>query len=325
MKAVICSKYGPPESLKIEEIPKPIPKDDEVLVNVHATSMTYSNMMLITGKPFAGRLMGMGLFKPKWKIPGSDIAGRVEAVGQNTKQFKPGDEVYGDLSSHGRGGFAEYVCTPEKELGIKPANISFEEAAAVPEASHVALQALRDRGQIKKGQKVLIYGASGGIGTFAVQIAKYFGAEVTGVCSTGNVDLVYSIGADHAIDYTREDFVKKEPRYDLIVATAGFRSIFDYKRALSPNGNYVSTGGQMAQVFQGLMLGPIVSIAGKKKLSSMMVKTNKDLDFITGLIEAGHVKPVIDKYYPIKEVSEAVRYYGKGHSRGKVVITLESD
>ena len=196
------------------------------------------------------------LVKPKLKIPGSDIAGRVEAVGRNAKQFRPGDEVFGDLSNCGRGGYAEYVCVPENVLALKPANISFEEAAAVPEAALVALQALRDKGQIKAGQKVLIYGASGGIGTFAVQIAKYFGAEVTGVCSTRNLDMVRSIGADHVIDYAQEDFSKNGQRYNLIVATAGYRSIFDYKRASSPNGMYVATGGSMAQIFQGLLIGP---------------------------------------------------------------------
>jgi NADPH:quinone reductase-like Zn-dependent oxidoreductase len=204
MKAVVCTKYGPPDVLKLEEVPEPTPGDGEVLVKVHAASVTYSNLMLVRGEPFVGRLMGIGLLKPKQKIPGSDIAGRVEAVGRNVKRFRPGDEVYGDLSGCGRGGYAEYVCAPENALGLKPVNMSFEEAAAVPEAALVALQALRDKGQIQPGQKVLINGASGGVGTFAVQIAKYFGAEVTGVCSTRNLDMVRSIGADHIIDYTEE-------------------------------------------------------------------------------------------------------------------------
>ena len=323
MKAIVCTKFGTPDLLKLEEIQKPSPGDDEVLVKVLAASITYSNLMLITGKPFVGRLMGMGLFKPKHKIPGSDIAGRVEAVGRNVKQFKPGDEVFGDLSNCSRGGYAEYVCAPETEIGLKPTNISFEEAAAVPEAALVALQALRDNGQIQEGRKVLIYGASGGIGTFAVQIAKYFGAEVTGVCSTRNLDMVRSIGADKVIDYTQEDFTKKEQSYDLIIATAGYCSIFDYKRVLSPKGIYVSTGGSMAQIFQAMLLGPFISIGGNKKLGSMIVKPNKDLDFIKELIEAGKVKPVIDRRYPLKEVAEAFLYYGEGHARGKVVITVE--
>ena len=322
MKAIICTKYGPPDVLKLEEIQKPAPGDDEALVEVHAASVTYSNLVLVRGEPFVGRL-GFGLLKPKHKIPGSDIAGRVEAVGRNAKQFRPGDEVFGDLSNCGRGGYAEYVCVPENALAMKPAKLSFEEAAAVPEAALVALQALRDKGQIKAGQKVLIYGASGGIGTFAVQLAKYFGAEVTGVCSTRNVDMVRSIGADHVIDYTQEDFIKNGQRYDLIVATAGYRSIFDYKRALSPKGIYVATGGSMAQIFQALLIGPWISMTGSKKLGSLTVKPNKDLAFMTELIEAGKVKPVIDRCYKLSEVAEALRYYSEGHARGKVVITVE--
>ncbi len=321
MKAIVCTKYGPPDILKLVEVEKPVPGDDEVLVEILAASVTYSNLMLVKGEPFVGRLMGLGLFQPKEKIPGSDIAGRVEAIGRNVRRFQPGDEVYGDLSGCGRGGFAEYVCAPEDALGLKPANLSFEEASAVPEAALVALQALRDNGQIKPGQKVLIYGASGGIGTFAVQIAKSFGAEVTGVCSTRNLELVRSLGADHVIDYTKEDFTQNGHRYDLILATAGFRSIFDYRRALAPEGIYVSTGGAMAQTFQALLLGPLVSLGGNQKLGAMLVKPNKDLAFMKELIEAGKVKPVIDRCYPLSETAEALRQYAKGHARGKIVIT----
>ena len=324
MKAIVCTRYGPPDVLKLEEIQKPTPGDDEILVEVHAASVNYSNLILVRGKPFVARL-GFGLLKPKLKIPGSDIAGRVEAVGRNAKQFQPGDEVFGDLSNCGRGGYAGYVCVPENVLALKPANISFEEAAAVPEAALVALQALRDKGQIKAGQKVLIYGASGGIGTFAVQIAKYFGAQVTGVCSTRKLDMVRSIGADHVIDYTQEDFTQNGQRYDLIVATAGYRSIFDYKRALSPKGMYVATGGSMAQIFQGLLIGPWISMTGSKKLGSLAVKPNKDLAFMKELIEAGKVKPVIDRCYKLSEVAEALRYYGEGHAKGKVVITVDQN
>jgi NADPH:quinone reductase-like Zn-dependent oxidoreductase len=321
MKAIVCTEYGPPEVLKLEEVEKPTPTGDEVLVEVHAASVTYSCLMLVRGEPFISRLMGLGLLKPKYKIPGADIAGKVIAVGSNVKQFQPGDEVFGDLSNCGRGGFAEYVCAPESALSLKPANISFEEASGVPEAALVALQALRDNGNIQKGHKVLIYGASGGIGTFAVQIAKSFGAEVTGVCSTRNTDLVHSLGADHVIDYTQEDFTQNGQRYDLIVATAGYRSIFDYKRALSPNGRYVSTGGSMAQTFQALLLGPLISMSGSKKLGAMLVEPNKDLAFMKELIEAGQVKPYIDRCYPLCETAEALHYYGNGHSRGKVVIS----
>lgn len=325
MKAIVCTEYGPPDLLQLEEIPKPTPGDEEVLVEVHAASVTYSNLMLVTGEPFVGRLMGMGLLKPTDKIPGSDIAGQVEAVGRSVERFRPGDSVYGDLSECGRGGYAEYVCAPEDALGLKPANVSFAAAAAVPEAALVALQALRDRGQIQAGQTVLINGASGGIGTFAVQIAKHFGAEVTGVCSTRNLDMVRSIGADHVIDYTQADFATSGQRYDLIVATAGYRSIIDYRRALSPRGVYVSTGGSMAQVFQGMLLGPLISRIGDQKLGSMLVKPNKDLDFMKELIEAGEVTPVIDRRYPLSEAGEALRYYGEGHARGKVVITVKHD
>src|SRR6266571_3954066 len=250
MKAIVCTHYGSPDVLKLEEVEKPTPQDNEVLVKVHAASVNYSNLILVRGKPFVARL-GFGLLKPKLKIPGSDIAGRVEAVGRNVKQFRPGDEVFGDLTNCGRGGYAEYVCVPENVLALKPANLSFEEAAAVPEAALVALQALRDNGQIKAGQKVLIYGASSGIGTFAVQIAKYFGAEVTGVCSTRNLDMVRSIGADHVIDYTQEDFIKNRQRYDLIFDAVGNRSISDYKRALSPTGICAIAGfTSLSRLFQ---------------------------------------------------------------------------
>lgn len=322
MKAIVCTQYGPPEVLKLEKVPKPVPNDNEVLVKVFAAAVTFSNLALVSGQPFMARLTGLGLLKPKVRIPGSDVAGRVEAVGRNVKKFVPGDEVYGDLSICGRGGFAEYVCAPEQALAKKPSTISFEEAAAVPEAALVALQALRDQGQIKCGQKVVIAGASGGIGTFAVQIAKYFGAEVTGVCSTRNVDLVRSLGADHVIDYTREDFTKNGQQYDLIVATAGYRSIFDYRRALGPGGIYVATGGAMAQIFQGMLLGPFLSTGGKK-MGSMLVDPNRGLDFMRDLIESGRVKPVIDRCYPLRETAEALRYYGERHARGKVVITVE--
>ena len=322
MKAIVCTKYGPPEVLQLQEVEKPAPKEDEVLVEVHAASVTYSTLMLVRGEPFVGRLFGVGLLKPNEKIPGADIAGRVETVGSNVERFKPGDEVFGDLSNCGRGGYAEYVCAPAEALALKPANISFAESAVVPEAALVALQALRDKGQIQPGQRVLIYGASGGIGTFAVQIAKHFGAQVTGVCSTRNVEMVRALGADQVIDYTKEDFTQDGARYDLIVTTAGFRSIFEYKRALSPRGRYVSTGGAMAQIFQALLLGPLISMTGGQKLGAMQVEPNKDLDFVRELIEAEKIKPVIDRSYPLSETAEALKYYAGGHARGKVVITV---
>jgi NADPH:quinone reductase-like Zn-dependent oxidoreductase len=323
MKAIVYTKYGPPDVLNLEEVQKPTPDDDEVLVEIHAASVNYANPALVRGEPFMLRLYG-GLREPKYKIPGGDIAGRVEAVGRNVKQFQPGDEVFGDISDCGFGAFAEYVSAPENALALKPANISFEAAAAVPQAALVALQGLRDKGQIQAGQKVLINGASGGNGTFAVQIAKSFGAEVTGVCSTRNVDLVRSIGADRVIDYTQEDFTQNGQRYDLILAVAGYRSIFDYKRALSPRGIYVSAGGSMAQIYQAMLLGPLISMTGSKKLTHLYQRPNqKDLVFMKGLLEAGKVVPVIDRCYPLNEVAEALRYYEERHSQGKVVITVK--
>ena len=322
MKAIVITKYGPPDVLELKEVDKPVPRDFEVLVKVHAASLTFSNLFLVSGKPFPLRLI-FGLLKPRLRIPGSDIAGRVEAVGGKVKRFRPGDEVFGDLSRCGRGGFAEYVSVPENELGLKPANVSFAEAAAVPEAALVALQGLRDKGRIRKGQKVLIVGASGGIGMFAVQIAKYFGAEVTGVCGATNLDLVRSLGADHVIDYTKVDFTKNGQCYDLILAVRGYHSIFAYKHALSPKGIYVMTGGSWAQIFQALLIGPWISMAGSRKLGSLTVKPNQDLALMKELIEAGKVKPVIDRRYPLAETAEAFRYFAEGHARGKVVITVE--
>jgi NADPH:quinone reductase-like Zn-dependent oxidoreductase len=325
MKAIVYHKYGSPDVLHLEEVEKPTPRDNEVLIKVHAASVNYSDWAFVRGEPFLIRLF-QGLLKPKNKILGADIAGRIEALGRNVNHFQPGDEVFGDLSGFGWGGFAEYVCIPENALALKPANITFEEAAAVPQAALVALQGLRNKGQIQTGQKVLINGSSGGIGTFAVQIAKSFGSEVTGVCSTKNLDLVRSIGADHVIDYTQEDFTKSGQRYDLILATAGYCSIFDYKSVLSPNGIYVMAGGSMKQIMQANFMGPSISKARGKKLVALSHKTSKeDLVFMKELIEADKVKPVIDRRYFLSEVAEALRYYGDGHTKGTVVITLENN
>ncbi|MFC1866496.1 NAD(P)-dependent alcohol dehydrogenase [Chloroflexota bacterium] len=322
MKAIVCTKYGPPDVLRLTEVEKLVPKDNEVLIKVHAASVNYSTMALVTGKPFLIRLMGGGLLKPKIRIPGAEVAGRVEAVGNDVKQFQVGNGVFGDLSMCGRGAFAEYVSAPENALALKPNNLTFEEAAAVPETALVALQGLRDKGKIHREQKVLINGSSGGIGTFAVQIAKSFGAEVTAVCSTRNLNLVRSLGADHVIDYSKEDFTRNGQQYDLILATVGYRSFFDYRRALSPNGIYVVTGGSLAQVFQPALLGPFVS--GSKKMTNLALRLNQeDLVFMKELIEAGKVKPVIDRRYPLSKTAEAIKYYGEGHAQGKVVITIE--
>jgi NADPH:quinone reductase-like Zn-dependent oxidoreductase len=326
MKAIVYQKYGSPDVLELKEVEKPIPQDDEVLIKVHASSVNYADWALVRGKPFLIRLMTGALLKPKYTILGKDIAGQINSVGRNAKQFQSGDEVYGDLSACGFSAFAEYVSVPENAVSLKPANLTFEETAAVPEAAVVALQGLRDKGQIQTGQKVLINGASGGIGTFAVQLAKLFGAEVTGVCSTRNLDMVRSIGADHVIDYTKEDFTKNGQCYDLILATVGYRSIIDYKRALSPEGIYVCTGGTMAQIFQPMILGPWITMTGSKKMINLANRPNQnDLDFMKALLEAGKVKPVIDRRYPLSETAEALRYYGEGHTKGKVVISMETD
>jgi len=322
MKAVIYTKYGTPDVLQLKEVEKPTPGDDEVLVKVHAASVNDWDWGLLQGKPFINRLL-FGLLKPKVQVLGCDIAGKIEAVGRNVKQFQPGDEVLGDISECGFGAFAEYVCVPENALVSKPASITFEEAAAVPQAAVLALQGLRDKKQIQPGQKVLINGAGGGAGTFAVQIAKLFGAEVTGVDSTSKLDMMRSIGADQVIDYTKEDFTKNGQSYDLILDFAAHHSIFDYKRALSPKGIYVMVGGSSAQIFQGMLLGPLISMTGSKKMGILAHKPNKDLAFMKELLMAGKVKPVIDRRYTLSKVAEALRYFGEGQARGKVIITVE--
>ena len=322
MKAIVATKYGSPEVLNLEESEKPAPKDDEVLVKVRAASVNAGDWHLLRADPFLTRL-AFGLLRPKHKVLGADIAGRVEAVGGNVTHFQPGDEVFGDLSGDGFGGFAEYVCASEDALAWKPADTSFEEAAAVPSAAATALQGLRDKGQIQQSHKVLINGASGGVGTFAVQIAKSFGAEVTGVCSTSKLNMVRSIGADHVIDYTQEDFTKNGQRYDLILAANGHHPISAYKRALSPEGIYVMTGGSGAQMFQAMLLGPMISMTGHKKMGNLLKQpSKKDLVVLRELLEAGKVTPVIDRTYPLSEVPEAIRYLENGHAQGKVVIRI---
>ncbi len=323
MKAIVYEKYGPPDVLQLKEVEKPVPKGNEVLVRVHASSVNAYDWHSLRADPFFIRLMS-GLLKPKNKILGVDVAGKVEAVGKNVTQFKPDDEVFGDLAGSGGGAFAEYVCARENALAAKPAGMTFEEAAAVPLAAVTALQGLRDKGKIQPGQKVLIHGASGGVGTFAVQIAKSFGAEVTAVCSTRNLDTARSIGADQVIDYTKEDFTKTGQRYDLILAANGNRSVFDYRRALNPKGIFVLAGGSMSQFYRFVLLRPWISMAGSKKLVNYVAQPNqKDLVFMTELLEAGKVKPVIDRRYPLSEVAEAIRYLEEGHAQGKVVITVE--
>ena len=326
MKAIVYTEYGPPDVLHLKDVEKPAPKDNEILVKVHAASVNAYDWHLLTADIFLVRLMGGGLNKPKNTRLGADIAGRVEAVGGNVKQFQPGDEVFGDIAGLGGGSFAEYVSVPESALALKPANLSFEQAAAVPMAAVTALQGLRDEGQIQPGQKVLINGASGGVGTFAVQIAKSFGAEVTAVCSTRNLDMARSLGADHVIDYTEEDFTQNGQLYDLILAVNGYHPISAYKRALTPEGIYVMAGGSMAQIFQAMLLGPLMSITGDKKMGGVSAKpSQKDLIFLKELLETGKIVPVIDRRYPLSETAEALRYLGEGHARGKVIITLEQN
>jgi NADPH:quinone reductase-like Zn-dependent oxidoreductase len=320
MKAIVYEKYGSPDVLQLKDVEKPAPKDDEVLIKIYAASVNAYDWHFLTADIFLIRLMGGALLKPKYTRLGADIAGRVEAVGGNVKQFQPGDDVFGMT----RGGFAEYTCAPENTLVLKPFNLSFEEAAAVPMAALTALQGLRDSGQIRPGQKVLINGASGGVGTFALQIAKSFGAEVTAVCSTGNLEQARSLGADHVIDYTREDFTRNGQQYDLILAANGYHSLSAYKRALTPTGIYVMAGGSMAQIFQAMLLGSRMSETGGRKLGGVTAQRNqKDLIIIKELLEAGKVISVIDKRYPLSETAEALRYLGAGHAKGKVVITME--
>lgn len=324
MKAVVYTEYGSPDVLHLQEVKKPTPKDNEVLVKVHAASVNAADWRLMRADPFLVRLMSGGLLKPKHTILGADVAGRVEAIGTSVTQFQPGDEVFGDLSNYGLGGFAEYVCASEDAFALKPVNMTFEQAAAVPLAGVTALQGLRDKGKVQSGQKVLINGASGGVGTFAVQIAKSFGAEVTAVCSATKVEMVRSIGADHVIDYTREDFTQNGRHYDLILAANGYHPISDYKRVLSSNGIYVMVGGSMAQLFQALLLGPWMSMTGGKKMGALTAKANqRDLVFMTQLLEAGKVVPVIDRCYSLSELPEAIRYVEEGHAIGKVVIDVE--
>jgi NADPH:quinone reductase-like Zn-dependent oxidoreductase len=324
MKAIICPRYGSPDVLQFREVEKPVPREDEVLIQIHAASLNSRDLRMLRAKPIFMRLMPGGLFHPKNKILGADVAGRVEAIGCNVKQFKPGDEVFGYLpSSTGRGTFAEFVCTRENLITLKPANLTFEQSAAVPLASMTALQGLRDSGNIRPGQKVLINGASGGVGTFAVQIAKAFGAEVTAVCSTRNLEMVHSLGADHVIDYKKNDFSKSGRPYDLTLAVNGYHPLSDYMRALNPEGILVISGGSLVTLFQAARNAKRVSKGGGQKIYVVSLKQNQeDLIFIKELLESGKIMPVIDGCYPLSKTPEAFWYFEKEHPRGKVVITM---
>jgi NADPH:quinone reductase-like Zn-dependent oxidoreductase len=323
MKAIVYTKYGSSDVLQIGEIEKPTPKNNELLIKVYAASLNVEDLDFLRGRAWSVRFLGP--LKPKYMVLGFDVAGRVEAVGTNVKQFHQGDEVFGNLFNYGFGAFAEFVCAPEEALALKPVSLSFEEAATLPSRAIIALQGLRNKRRIQSGQKVLINGAGGGVGPFAVQIAKYFGAEVTCVDNSKKFDMLRSIGADHVIDYTQEDFTKNGHRYDLILDIAGYHSIFDYRLALSSNGIYSLVGGSRFIIFQALFLGPLLSLAGSKKMSLMAWKPNnkEDLDFIKELIESGKLVTVIDRCYPLNEVAEAFRYFEEGNPQGKIVITME--
>lgn len=312
MKAVVYNKKSKPDKLVYSEVEKPTPTDDEVLVKVVASSVNAADY----------RSMKMGMI-PKRKIFGADIAGRVELVGKNIKNFQPGDEVVGDLSNFGFGGFAEYAVAPEKALVKKPSGISFVDAAALPLASVTAFQALQKLRKIEKGKKVLVVGSSGGVGTFAVQLAKYFEAEVTAICSTNNVDHAKSLGADIVIDYTKDDFTKSNIRYDLILAINGNYSLFAFKRMLNKNGTYVMVGGSLSQIFRSLLFGWMLSFGSKQMLALAAKPNTKDLEFIVKLTEEGKIRPVIDRLYDLKRTNEAINYLNQGHAKGKVVITIE--
>jgi NADPH:quinone reductase-like Zn-dependent oxidoreductase len=310
MKAIVYKKDGAQHILALQEVEKPLPQDDEVLVRIQASSVNAADY----------RSMRLGAI-PKQKIFGVDIAGVIEAVGKNVEKLKPGDEVFGDISGCGLGGFAEYVSVPESVLALKPAGVSFEDAAALPMAAVTALQALR-KGGIQAGQKILIHGAGGGVGTFAVQLAKTFGVEVTAVCSSKNVELMRSLGADHALDYTKDDIFKSGRHFDLILAVNGNRPLSVYKRALAPKGVLVIAGGPLSLVIKTMLFGAIMSI-GDRKVRFLAAKPNaKDLEFIIKLVKEGKVKPAIDRRYPLDQTAEAVQYLSQGHARGKVIITV---
>jgi NADPH:quinone reductase-like Zn-dependent oxidoreductase len=321
MKAIVYDTYGVPDVLELREVDKPVVKDDEVLVRVHAAAVGKGDWLTVKGLPYIAR-MRYGLPKPKHNVPGFDVAGRIEAIGKNVTQLQPGDEVFGWCD----GSFAEYASVPESQLVLKPANLTFEQVAAVPISAFAALQALRDTGQVQPGQQVVIIGASGGVGSFAVQLAKAFGAEVTGVCSTKSVDMVRSIGADHVIDYTQEDFTRGGQRYDLILEMAGNRSLSELRRALTPKGTLVLVGGSGGRWFMGTgrtLRAVVVSRFVRQRLRSFLSKPRgEDLAVLQELLEAGKVTPVIDRTFPLSETPEAIRYVGERSTQGKTVITV---
>ena len=319
MKTFVYDKYGSPDVLYLKDASKPVPADDQVLIKIHAVSINGSDREGLIGKPLYARIGGL----PNNNILGSDIAGRIEAVGVNNTEFQEGDEVFGEIPGY-HGGFAEYICTSGKTMMPKPASMTFEEASAIPQGGVIALNGIVKKGGVQPGQKVLINGAGGSAGTFAVQLAKLHGAEVTGVDNTYKLDFLHSLGADHVVDYTRENFTKSGKRFDLILDLTAHRSAFAYARALNPNGTYFFTGGSVATLFQILFLGPLIKRMASKSVRMLMVPQNReDLVAITELCTAGKIRPVIDRTYPFNEIPEAMRYVSEGRAKGKVVITLE--
>jgi NADPH:quinone reductase-like Zn-dependent oxidoreductase len=322
MKAVVMERYGTPDVLELRDVVEPTPKAAEVLVRVHAASVNDWDWGLLQGTPFVNRIMVSGLFRPKVRIIGGDIAGRVEAVGRDVEAFKPGDEVYGDLCMSGFGAFAEYACAPATGLVHKPAGMTFEQAAAIPQAGMLAVQGLIDVGRIQSGQKLLLNGAGGGVGTFALQMARLHDVEVTVVDKPGKLDMLRTMGADHVIDYLEEDFTKSGKCYDLILDVKTTRSPFAYARALSPNGTYVTVGGNIPRLLQALVLAPLMSRLYNKHVRIVGLKPNKDLAYMNELFEAGKLVPVIDGPYKLADVPEALRLFGTGEHKGKIIITM---
>jgi NADPH:quinone reductase-like Zn-dependent oxidoreductase len=320
MKAVVMERYGTPEVLELRDVATPTPKADEVLVRVHAASVNDWDWGLLRGTPFVIRILN-GLFTPKVQIIGGDIAGRVEAVGEDVKAFQLGDEVYGDLCMSGFGAFAEYACAPEACLAHKPPGMTFEQAAAIPQAGMLAAQGLIDVGRIRSGQKLLLNGAGGGVGTFALQIAKLYDVEVTVVDKAGKLDMLRAVGADHVIDYLKEDFTR-QGKYDLILDVKTNRSPLAYARALNPNGTYATVGGNTPRLLQALVLGPLISRLSNKHVRIVTLKPNKDLAYMNELFEAGKLVPVIDRSYKLADVPEAFRLFGTGDHKGKIIVTM---